>query len=54
MNFILKQLFNNYYSAEDVPDTYTIVLHNSREALLSVAQTFFENVDLGEESIKVL
>ena len=27
--------------------------YDYREALLSVAKTFFENVDLGEESIKV-
>ena len=32
-------------------DNYILIL--CREALLSVAKTFFENVDLGEESIKV-
>ena len=32
----------------------TVVHFNFREALLSVAQTFFENVDLGSEEIKVL
>ena len=30
-----------------------MVIFNFREALLSVAQTFFETVDLGSESIKV-
>ena len=33
--------------------TCTLILILYREALLSVAKTFFESVDLGEESIKV-